>query len=320
MLQRTDSSSCLQAVHDRHHNIHQNHIKTSCFGFRKFLNCLGSIPCFFRFRPCFRQIKFGNFHINFVVLHHQDLHSGCISLFRLLPLPIAASRIIEKKRKLKCEGRSLSRHAFHLNRTVHTFDQALDNRHAKTASLILCPRICLFLCKGLKQLIFYKFFLHANAGVRNPKLIKSLLSIAGKLFCIGINPAARLIVFDCIAQKIDHDLAQMQRVSDQSCMPNSFSVSVMPDSGFLQLGFHQRGSLGHELFQIKGFHHSFFLLCLNAPHVQNIIDQRQQMSGGQLDLSKTFLDPFPVIHVPSDDLQHTHHTIDRCLDIMAHTV
>ena len=112
----------------------------------------------------------------------------------------------------------------------------------------------------------------------------------------------------------------MQRVSDQSCMPNSFSVSVMPDSGFLQLGFHQRGSLGHQMLQIKGFHHSFFLLCLNAPHVQNIIDQRQQMSGGQLDLSKTFLDPFPVIHVPSDDLQHTHHTIDRCLDIMAHTV
>ena len=33
-----------------------------------------------------------------------------------------------------------------------------------------------------------------------------LLSIAGKLFCIGINPAARLIVFDCIFTEIENHL------------------------------------------------------------------------------------------------------------------
>ena len=99
-----------------------------------------------------------------------------------------------------------------------------------------------------------------------------LLSIAGKLFCIGINPAARLIVFDCIAQKIDHDTPQLQGASLQGSMLNITSVLAMCNTGFNQLSIHKCSNFIHKLIHIKYIFMNLKHTSFQFAHIEDITD------------------------------------------------
>ena len=55
-------------------------------------------------------------------------------------------------------------------------------------------------------------------------------------------------------------------------------------------------------------------------HIEDITDQFQQMSGRQLNLIQTVINFSPVIPVFTDDVYHSHDSIDRRTNIMTHTI
>ena len=55
-------------------------------------------------------------------------------------------------------------------------------------------------------------------------------------------------------------------------------------------------------------------------HIEDITDQFEQMSGRQLNLIQTVINFFPVISVFTDDIYHSHDSIDRRTNIMTHAI
>ena len=60
------------------------------------------------------------------------------------------------------------------------------------------------------------------------------------------------------------------------------------------------------------------LAALDSAHIQNIVDERQQMLARQQQLAQTFIDLFSVVQIALRDGCHAQNSVHRRADIMAH--
>ena len=112
----------------------------------------------------------------------------------------------------------------------------------------------------------------------------------------------------------------MQRTTDQCHMLHILPVNPMSNVALNQLRIHQRGYFIHHFLQIKWNLFQYCLLRLQFTHIQHIIDQLLQMLGRQLNLIQTLFQLLWIIAVLTGNIYHSHNSIDRCTNIMAHPI
>ena len=99
---------------------------------------------------------------------------------------------------------------------------------------------------------------------------------------------------------------------------DNFILNRKPYFLLLRLHICNRMDLFHLLIQIYRYFFQMDLSASDLAHIQNIIDQGQQMMRCFIDLFQTVFDPLRIIQIFLDDLHHTHDPVDRCADIVGH--
>ena len=111
----------------------------------------------------------------------------------------------------------------------------------------------------------------------------------------------------------------MKWASQQLCMFHLLSMRTVTDISGRYLCLRKSINLFHKILQIKWPVFNLNMPGLQLTHIQNIIDQCQQMLRRNIDFLQTVIHFLMIVSVPFYHFQHSHHTVDRCTDIMAHS-
>ena len=103
-------------------------------------------------------------------------------------------------------------------------------------------------------------------------------------------------------------------------MPYRFFVSPVCNSGLSKLCLHQCIYFIHQFLKVKSFLLCVKLSCFQLAHIQHIIYKFQKMACRKLYLMETVIYFFLILTVFVNDIKHPHNTVDRCADVMTHTV
>ena len=110
----------------------------------------------------------------------------------------------------------------------------------------------------------------------------------------------------------------MQRAADKLCVRKRNLAVGIHNTRFCHLRFVQCADVLHQIVKVKRHMLRLHVAGFQLAHIQNIVDERQQMLGGNMDLFKAVVHALMIFTIFLDNLQHTHHTVNRRADIVAH--
>ena len=249
-----------------------------------------------------------------VVVDHQHAHivgmQGIVLLGPGRPFGI-------QQRHGHGEDRALPLFALHLNIAVHQLNDALCDGHAQAGAAEFAGGGGILLGEGVKELR-QVFRAHADAGVPEGKAQGGLSVEPRRRFNHQGDRPALGREFDRVAQDVDHHLAQLHVVADiivpdvpagPAVILQVFVPALAADNGVHLLQHPGEG----ELLAFDGH-----AARLDPAHVQNIVDDAQQVIGGSPDPGQVLLHLFAggrFVHgnvVQADDGVHGR------ADLMAH--
>ena len=121
-----------------------------------------------------------------------------------------------------------------------------------------------------------------------------------------------------VADQIQQDAVQSIRVAKHHFIFNFLCGNDIVDLLHLHLHREKIAHFIQQFHNIRGYGIQFHLAALNAAHVQNVVDERQQMLAGQFD----FLQIFRRFRREAGLLLHqadiAHDGVHRRPDVMAH--
>ena len=315
-IQIPDGPGSFQSVHFRHHNIHKDHIVISGNGFFHAPHSFFSVNCLLGFNSVIFKDSTDNFHIQLIILNHQDSFSREADLLRLAGdrSLLSAYRL---KLHVKAEAASLTRLTFQLNIGIHHPHNSSADGKTKTSALFSCIfRIIRLLKLPENKLLF----LRCNSNSIIPDL-KIQIGKAFLFFCLANGQPHMSIwsgILQRISQKIYQNLVQPQGICHKP-MVFQLDICYILNVIFVQLRFQQRTKSLYHLHEIAFFFDQPHLSALNLGHIQNIVDKSKQIFRGVLDFSQTVDPPLLSLSIFQCNLRHTYNTVHRSTDLMRHT-
>ena len=309
---------CLQTVHHRHDNIHQDRIKQRGLpltGCQKGVECRLTVFGHRHRSPGVFQQVAGNLGVQRVILGQQQLHpvqaGQRLALGRLL-----RRAQIQFKGQLNDKGRALAQRAAYRDRAAHQVHKLFSDGQPQSGALQLTAQGLILLHKGLIDMAL-ELLAHADAGILHRKAIDSVVLVLGDLVQRVIDRTAHPVVLDRVAGDIRYDALHMQRAADNMAMP----VVEMHMAGQLH-PYHLRvqrvPAAGQQLIQVKGLMGDRHTAALHTAYVQHIIDERFQLLPGGGQLFHRVADLFRILRVVVGDLSHAQNAVERRADVVAH--
>ena len=211
-----------------------------------------------------------------------------------------------------------ARLTFHSDVAAHHPDNVSADGHAQSGSLNPVHLIVLGADKGFKNLL-KKVFFHADAVILKDEFIASHPCLIRRLFRDGkLNFAAIRRVFHGIAHKIGKDLLDAQAVADHRFVSHAGNVNaeLMAVRLNLRIGhgeqiFHQIGKVEFLLAQID-------LAGLDLAHIQNFIDEAEQVLAGLGNLLQTVFHTLLFVQTGHGDSGHADDAVHRGANVMGH--
>ena len=309
---------CLQTVHHRHDNIHQDRIKQRGLpltGCQKGIKCRLTVFGHRHRSPGVFQQVAGDLGVQRVILGQQQLHpvqaGQRLALGRLL-----RRAQIQFKGQLNDKGRALAQRAVYRDRAAHQVHKLFSDGQPQSGALQLTAQGLILLHKGLIDMAL-ELLAHADAGILHRKAVDSVVLVLGDLVQRVVDRAAYPVVLDRVAGDIRYDALHMQRAADNMAMP----VVEMHMAGQLHpyhLGVQRVPAAGQQLIQVKGLMGDPHTAALHTADVQHIIDERFQLMPGGGQLFHRVADLFRVLRVVVGDLGHAQNAVERRADVVAH--
>ena len=187
------------------------------------------------------------------------------------------------------KGGALALFAFYLDVAVHQFYDTLGNGKAQARTAILAGTACVFLGKGLEQL-GQKVLAHADTRVLDGKPEGGFAVERGCLLDAEIDAPALVGELDGVPEDVDEHLPELHVVAYEVFVDVSDKVAVVLDSLFLTLHAEHGVYLFHELGEGEFLVLQGELARFDAGHVQNFVDEVQQVFGGASDFLQVVLD------------------------------
>ncbi len=216
----------------------------------------------------------------------------------------------------KAERTSLTQSAFQLNAAPHQLDQPAADGKPKSGSLLLGRVSVGRLFKGAEYPVL---LFPGNTGSRilHRKIEGTALIRGRRLFYGERDPSAFRREFHRIAQKIDQYLADPHSVSDK---PAVRQINVLNETDALGrcLGQDQFTDRAQHFIhiEVKGF--ELHLAALDFGHIENIIDQSQQIIGRRLDFLQAVQNPLGGLILVQRNSRHTDNSVHGSSDLVAH--
>ena len=215
------------------------------------------------------------------------------------------------------EGAALPLLALHLNVPVHQLYHALRDGHAQTRAAVAAGGGGVLLAEGVKD-VGQVLFAHADAGIPDDEPEGGHVVVAGPLLDQKPHGAALRREFHGVAQDVDHHLLELHGVADVGFVDRALDLAVVLQALVPALADDD----GVDLLQ--GLGEGELLLPdghapgLDAAHVQDVVDDPQQVVGGGADLFQILLDPVAGAGVVHGDVVEPDDGVHGGADLVAH--
>ena len=312
----TDMPRRLDAVHFGHFPVDQDQIIVLPPPVTD-ADLVHALPAGFRRIAAYAHLAENDFRVfksDPVVVDHQNAHilGNQIILFgwEILSLRFAQRNGYRK-------NSALALFAFYLNVAVHELHDALGDRHAQARRTVAAGGGRVLLAEGVKN-PGQKLLAHTDAGVADDKAERRLPVIARSLLDHKADRPALRRELDRVAENVDHHLLELRGVADIIIVHLTDDAAVVDEPLVPALAADDRVDLLQrlgkgELLLFDG-HASGF----DAAHVQDVVDDPQQMMGGIADLSQVFLDLIAGRGIVHGDVVQTDDRVHWGADLVAH--
>ena len=243
--------------------------------------------------PCLLQDGCGLAAHQRVVIRHQ--HGQSLQQLTFLSLVLHLLVILRQlKGQDDCEHRAFFPLTFHLDAAAHELDQIIYNGKAQTASNVVAGCFRRLLFKRHEQAAS-ELPGHPDSCILHPEpqIGKSVGPLL--LLNLNLNPSSCPCEFKRIGQQVHENLFQAQRIPDIKLLQRLAVVNHIPDLPLLRLGIYNLIHLVHQLRKIKVFVGQLHFPGLNLRHIQDIINQGEQVPGGGVNFAEAILDASSVI-------------------------
>ena len=225
-----------------------------------------------------------------IVVHHQRLEAG-----KLRNLFLAAAAGLHAQRQADDKLGASVLLGLHLDRAAHHLDDIPGDGHAKAGSLYPADRGGALAFKRLKNLL-RELRTHADAVVADTELV--LCTVAhgsGKLPDTHGDRAARRRELNGVGQQVEQNLSQTCPVTVNVLVGNVKRIHIKLEL----LGVYLSADDGLDIVQHLGEVDLGFLqmklAALDAAHVQNIVDEREQVAARGEGFGQIVLHPFLIV-------------------------
>ena len=154
--------------------------------------------------------------------------------------------------------------------------QPFYDGHAEPDAAVVGPCALVLLGKGLKNVLF-KFLPDADTGILDCKLKACSPILARDFLYPDKYRTVWPVIFDCIVQNVHQDLLQVQRVSDQSAVPQIHLLKQQPDTGLLRLEGQDTDTVFQCFIKVKGFRRFHGSAAVQLADQKHIVHQGQQV-------------------------------------------
>ena len=309
-------SCCFNTVQFRHPPVYQNQIVGLPSGVTEpdHLDSIQPGQCFFTPDANLPQNNLRMFAGHGIIINGQYTHiigmNDTVFFDRCCSVRI-------KQCDSNSEGRTFPFFAFYRNIAIHQLNDAFCDGHAEPRTAILAGRGGILLGESVEDL-WQVFFAHADAGVPEGEAKgRFSVKLRDRLNGKGNRPAFRG-KFDCVAEDVDHHLAQLHVVAD-IIVPD---ISAGPAVIFQALVPALTADNGIHLFQYLCKRELLALDCHTArfdpAHVQNIVDDAQQVIGGCADSGQILFHLFAGRRFVHGNVVQPNDGVHGGTDLMAH--
>ena len=163
-----------------------------------------------------------------------------------------------------------------------------------------------------------EFLAHPYTGIADDQLQNRIPVKTSSFFNQKAYASAFRGELDRIAEDVDHHLLELHDIADiiivylpdrLAVVNNSFRMALIADH---RINLFQRFGK-RELFLLNGHPPGF-----DAAHIQNVIDNPQQMLGGSSDFGQVFLYLIAGCRIVHGDVIQADNRVHGCADLVAH--
>ena len=217
---------------------------------------------------------------NGIIVDNKHAHILWLQVFRFFLLCFTA-------RISQCNGYgergTPALFTFHFNITVHQLHQAFGNRHAQSCTAVLVCRRGILLAERVKN-FRQVLFAHADACIADDKTQCGVSFKPRHILYNEAHLSARRRELHRITQNIDQHLPQFHIVADVIIIDISYDAAFVIQPLVPALAADHGVDLFQGLGEVKLLLPDHHAPRLDAGHIQDIVDNTQQMMGGRADL------------------------------------
>ena len=321
MLGSPDAAGSRQAIHDRHLDIHEDSGVESWSRGQKMVDSLLSVAGRRDLEANMLQLIGGDFLVHFVVLGQQNMEAhqivgGFHCWHRWLRSWLAAVR---RQCKLDDDSKAgaLSGAALDIDGTMHHGNEILGDGQAEPGTAKLACGAGAFLLKRLEEVLQIGG-IHADACIADDKADDAAVFLFLQQGGLQVDTAASRCELHCIGEQIHEDLVQAQAVANDFAGRQLAAVGVELHSFRLRLARKHGVQELQHLPGAEGLLGELHAAAFNGGGIEDIIDDTEQMTGGQCAVIQAVAEVFREgRHCPRDG-QIADDRIERCADLMAH--
>ena len=205
-----------------------------------------------------------------------------------------------------------------MNRTLQTLHKALHNRHAQACAHNLRHTEAAVAFKRVKNFL-EELLRHTAAGIlHDERILRTATAIAQLLAHKEAYASLRLRILHSVRKNIIQYLLQALQITAHQLV--FIKQKLLLKIFLLQLGLRREhiADIARHLRQRERFLHMLHLGVVKACHIQNIVNQGQQLLAGGTDFLDIIAHHAAVILVQLCQLSHADNAVQRCTHIMRH--
>ncbi len=161
---------------------------------------------------------------------------------------------------------------------------------------------------------------HADARVVADKLVDRDVARRRELAAVGADRAAGLVVLDRVVGQVHEHAVEVHGAADETAVHDAAHLLAARegDARLEGLGLGDGRHLGKNLHQVEGLLLKFDLAGLELVHVQDVVDEVQQVVGGLEGLAAALGALGRVVVEAPLDLEHAQDPVQGRADVVAH--
>ena len=277
-VQSPDFSRGFIAVHFRHLDVHENKIIIVFGRGREHVHPFQAVFRCVNRGPGAGQEFLHNHAVDFNVFHQQDAHAFQVDGIHGLEAALFAHPPFFQG-QLEAEGRAAAGLTGHADIAAHGLEQIFADGQPQARAAKARGDFGVGLLKGHEQPALLLLG-HADAVVPHGKTQGDFISRIPQQLYGKADAAPGIGEFDGIAQQIDEHLVEPELVAHDHQSPRIAYVRAELNVFFPAAGQNDVGNFVKGLAQVKSFVGQFHFAGLDFGHVQNVVENAQQMAGG----------------------------------------